>query len=94
MLAAVAEQERLTNRKRQAEGIAAAKARGVRLGRPPLELPEDFHVIYQKYKNRKMSRKEILEYYNIDANKFYAYARSYENRISKSSIKYPNYNHF
>ena len=41
--------------KRQAEGIAAAKARGVRFGRPPAPLPENFHYLYQQWKNGKIT---------------------------------------
>lgn len=47
----VAEQERRQmRRERQAEGIAAAKARGVRFGRPPRPLPENYHSAYQRWK--------------------------------------------
>ena len=42
----MAENERTNIRQRQAEGIAAAKARGVRFGRPPSPLPENFHEAY------------------------------------------------
>lgn len=41
--------------RRQAEGIAAAKMRGVRFGRPPSPLPENFHEIYQQWKNGKIT---------------------------------------
>ena len=46
----VAENERASIRQRQAEGIAAAKARGVRFGRPPRPLPENYHSAYQRWK--------------------------------------------
>ncbi len=50
VLSFVAENERTNIRQRQAEGIAAAKARGVRFGRPPSPLPENFHRAYQLWK--------------------------------------------
>lgn len=50
VLSFVAENERVNIRQRQAEGIAAAKARGVRFGRPPRSLPENFHSVYQKWR--------------------------------------------
>ncbi len=50
VLSFVAENECTNIRQRQAEGIAAAKARGVRFGRPPRPLPENFHVNYQKWR--------------------------------------------
>ncbi len=50
VLSFVAENERRNIRQRQAEGIAAAKARGVQFGRPPIPLPENFHSVYQRWK--------------------------------------------
>ena len=55
VLSFVAENERSNIRQRQAEGIAAAKARGVRFGRPPKPLPENFHHLYQQWKNGKIT---------------------------------------
>ena len=46
VLSFVAENERINIRQRQAEGIAAAKARGVRFGRVPKPLPPNFHTVY------------------------------------------------
>ena len=51
VLSFVAENERINIRQRQAEGIAAAKARGVKFGRPPKPLPENFNQLYQQWKN-------------------------------------------
>ena len=48
VLSFVAENERSNIRQRHAEGIAAAKARGVKFGRPPKPLPENFHTVYQR----------------------------------------------
>ena len=50
VLSFVAENERTNIRQRQAEGIAAAKARGVRFGRPPRPLPENYHSAYQRWR--------------------------------------------
>ena len=55
ILSFVAQNERENIRQRQAEGIAAAKARGVRFGRPPKLLPENFHSAYQRWKARKIT---------------------------------------
>ncbi len=55
ILSFVAENERTNIRQRQAEGIAAAKARGVRFGRPPSPLPECFYDVYQHWKSRKIT---------------------------------------
>ena len=55
VLSFVAENERTNIRQRQAEGIAAAKARGVRFGRPPAPLPANFHSCYQRWKAGKLT---------------------------------------
>ncbi|MCD8367502.1 MAG: recombinase family protein [Clostridiales bacterium] len=55
VLSFVAENERTNIKQRQAEGIAAAKARGVRFGRPPKPLPENFPSVYQRWKAGKIT---------------------------------------
>ena len=55
VLSFVAENERVNIRQRQAEGIAAAKARGVRFGRPPRPLPENYHSVYQRWRAGKIT---------------------------------------
>ena len=51
VLSFVAENERANIRQRQAEGIAAAKARGVRFGRPPKPLPDNYLSTYLQWKS-------------------------------------------
>ncbi len=53
VLSFVAENERVNIRQRQAEGIEAAKARGVKFGKPPRPLPENFHEAYQRWRSGK-----------------------------------------
>lgn len=55
VLSFVAENERTNIRQRQAEGIAAAKARGVKFGRPPKPLPENFYSLYRKWRAGKIT---------------------------------------
>ena len=55
ILSFVAENERVNIRQRQAEGIAIAKAKGVRFGRPPKPLSENFCEVYQKWKAGKIT---------------------------------------
>lgn len=55
VLSFVAENERTTIRQRQAEGIAAAKAKGVHLGRHPQPLPANFHTMYTKWKQGEIT---------------------------------------
>lgn len=87
VLSAVAEQERITNHQRQAEGIAAARARGVHLGRPHLDLPDNFPYYYDLWKTKKKSRAAILQELQLDSVKFYSYVRSYENKLKKCNNK-------
>ena len=55
VLSFVAENERTNIRQRQAEGIAAAKARGVEFGRPPKPLPVNFQEVYQRWKSGEIT---------------------------------------
>lgn len=55
LLSFVAENERTLIKQRQAEGIAAAKAKGVRFGRPPKTLPDNFYDTYQKWKQGEIT---------------------------------------
>jgi DNA invertase Pin-like site-specific DNA recombinase len=58
LLSYVAETERDNIRQRQAEGIAVAKANGVKFGRPPKERPEEFYDLKQKYENGQISARK------------------------------------
>jgi len=55
VLSFVAENERLNIRQRQAEGIEAAKRRGVKFGRPPMPLPENFASVYGQWKEKRIT---------------------------------------
>ena len=55
VLSFAAENERTNIRQRQAEGIAAAKARGVHMGRAPMEIPEEFTPVYDQWKRGEIS---------------------------------------
>lgn len=78
VLSSIAEEERETIRKRQAEGIAAAKSRGVKFGRPRVQYPDNWEHYYQLWKNKEMPRKEIMEIYQITPNQFGSYVRSWK----------------
>lgn len=55
VLSFVAENERVNIRQRQAEGIAAAKAKGVRFGRPPKPLPRNFEEVYRRWEKGEIT---------------------------------------
>ncbi|MBU5475375.1 recombinase family protein [Eubacterium sp. MSJ-21] len=77
ILSFVAENERANIRKRQAEGIAAAKVRGVQFGRPKIVLPDDFVDIVYAWKRRELMLDDILQRYHISRTTFYRRAKEY-----------------
>ena len=74
VLSFVAENERSNIRQRQAEGIAAAKARGVRFGRPPLPLPENFQEVYRAWRGKQITLKQAAQACQMPEGTFYAKA--------------------
>ena len=78
VLSFVAENERTNIRQRQAEGIAAAKARGVRFGRPPSVLPDNFHDVYQRWKNGKITGTKAAKECGMPLSTFRYRAEIYE----------------
>lgn len=79
VLSFVAENERTNIRQRQAEGIAAAKARGVKFGRPPLPLPDNFYEVHKEWRMKKITLKQAANACNMPAGTFYGKARKFEN---------------
>ena len=74
VLSFVAENERDNIRQRQAEGIAAAKARGVRFGRPPLPLPDNFHMLHQAWRGQKKTPPQAARACGMPTGTFYSKA--------------------
>lgn len=79
ILSFVAHSERESIKKRQQEGIAIAKANGVKFGRPSKELPSNFDTLVSKWENKEYTLKEVLTICNISQSTFYR--RIKENRI-------------
>ncbi|MCD8147972.1 MAG: recombinase family protein [Clostridiales bacterium] len=79
VLSFVAENERSNIRQRQAEGIAAAKTRGVRFGRPPAPLPENFYPAYRRWKSGEITGTAAAKECNMPLSTFRYRAESYEN---------------
>ena len=76
LLGYVAERERDNIKTRQAEGIASAKSRGVKFGRPLGEIPKDFIRCYELYKQGLIKVKDVMSMCNIAKSTFYKYAKS------------------
>lgn len=81
VLSFVAENERTNIRQRQAEGIAAAKAKGVKFGRPALPCPENFGSIHRDWRKKKITLRQAAEACAMPVGTFYAKARKFENSI-------------
>ncbi len=79
VLSFVAENERTNIKQRQAEGIAAAKAKGVKFGRPPLPLPNNFYEVYKAWRSKKLTLKEAANACNMPVGTFYGKATKFEN---------------
>ncbi len=77
ILSFVAQSERESIRKRQAEGIAAARARGVHMGRPYKPMPEDFAQMVAAWEGHRMGLKEVLERCGMSASTFYRRVKAY-----------------
>lgn len=75
ILSYVAQTEREFIHQRQAEGIKAAKARGVRFGRPPLERPEMFQTLAEAWERNEISAREAGRRLGISYKTFQAWAK-------------------
>lgn len=81
LLSYVAENERINIRQRQAEGIAVAKAKGVRFGRPPVPLPDCFDEVFQQWKTKEISLNVAAQLCGMAKSTFYDKACNYENML-------------
>ena len=76
VLCYMAQAEREAIRKRQVEGIAAAKARGVRFGRSPLAPPEEYGALYEKWKSGELSSRAAAAEIGVSHSTFLKWSRS------------------
>ena len=78
VLASIAEQERLTTRHRQAEGIAVAKEKGTHLGRPAATYPPDWDQIYTLWENGTITAVRAMNDLGLKRSTFYKLVHRYE----------------
>ena len=71
LLSYVAENERINIKQRQAEGIAAAKARGMKFGRPPIPFPDNFYEVDKQWRNKELTLKQAAKACNLAASTFF-----------------------
>ena len=79
LLSFVAENERMNIRQRQAEGIKLAKEKGKRLGKPPIEYPENWDNVYKIWKSGTITAREAMKQLNLKPTSFYKLAKKYKN---------------
>ena len=77
ILSFVAQSERENIKKRQAEGIAAAKSKGVRFGRPEKNVPDNFGSLIKQWEQKKLPLAEVLKQCNMSEATFYRRLREY-----------------
>lgn len=77
ILSFVAQNERENIRKRQQQGIAAAKARGVHMGRPIKTAPENFAKLVKKWESKEIAMEQLLKVCNMCESTFYRRLREY-----------------
>ncbi|HDR7588812.1 integrase [Bacillus cereus] len=83
ILSAFAEKERIDIKQRQAEGIALARKQGKRLGRPPVEITEEFTDAYKEWKSGSITAVGAMKKYGIKRSSFYKLAKQYEEKIKE-----------
>jgi len=93
ILSFVCQNEHSAIRKRQAEGISAAKARGVKFGRPKIEVPDNFGKLVKKWKKKKLELPELLKKCGMSERTFYRRLREYQ-AIEPKTKKLPKSIHF
>ena len=81
ILSFAAQSERENIKKRQQEGIAAARAKGVKFGRPPIPLPENFYEIHRAWRNKKITLRQAAEACGMPMGTFYGKAQKFENTL-------------
>lgn len=80
VISSIAQQERVMIRKRQSEGIAAAKAKGVHLGRKRIAQPDNFEEIYAEWKSEKITAKNAMKKLSLSSSSFYRMVKLYESK--------------
>lgn len=78
VLSFVAEQERKNIKTRQAEGIAVAKAKNVKFGRPAFVAPDNFEEEVKKWREGYQTAVETMRHTNIKKSTFYKMVKMYE----------------
>lgn len=78
ILSYVAQKERISIKARQAQGIANARLKGRKLGRPNAKFPENWNVVYREWRNGRITANEAMKRLDLKRNTFYKLVKRYE----------------
>ena len=78
LLSYLAEKERIKIKERQKEGIKIAHEKGTKFGRPPIQFPSNFEVVYTQWKSNEITAKIAMELLSLKRTSFYKLIKLYE----------------
>ncbi len=81
ILSFVAQNERENIKKRQKQGIEAAKKRGVHMGTPVINVPDEFFVMVKRWEKKEIKMKDIMNAYGISKSTFYRKVKEYRKSL-------------
>ena len=87
LLSYVAQTEREFIHQRQAEGIAAAKARGVHMGRKPMEIPDSFPAVHERWTEHEISAREAARLLGVSHHTFLKWVSRHEEMLGTDGQK-------
>lgn len=77
VMSTIAEEERVKNHQRQAEGIKAAKEKGIEFGRPKLRKPENYEEVMRRVNSHEISTVEAMKLLGVKKTSFYKLKKLY-----------------
>lgn len=83
VISSIAEEERVKNHQRQEEGIAAAKAKGVKFGRPSLTLPDNYQSVMRQVAEGKLKSSEAMEMLNLKRTSYFKLKKQYAEGVGE-----------
>jgi DNA invertase Pin-like site-specific DNA recombinase len=78
ILSYVAEKERLNTKERQRQGIAIARAKGKRIGRPKIDYPPHWHEVYYRWKDKEITAVKAMQLLGLKKSSFYKLVKRFE----------------
>lgn len=87
VLRRVQQREKQKTHARQAEGIAAAKERGVQFGRPPLKIPANFPQVYESHKNGTITGLFAAELLKVSPKTYRKLMQRYEEQLAEREAR-------